>query len=167
MAMFNQIGHVYFDYLVYLLCLLSYLLTYLLSILPTSFLPTYQNISYLPTYIPTIYLPTSYLPIYLLSTYLPTIYLPTYLLSTYLPTIYLPTSYLPTYNLFTYLYIPMLNYGIWQPSYHQGKRLPNKKGTRKKLRTHENKTCLLSFYHLVITIIMQQLSSCTYCHLHI
>ncbi len=42
-----------------------------------------------------------------------------------------------------------------------------KKGTRKIMKTHENKTCLLSSYHLAITIIMQQLSSCTYCHLHI
>jgi hypothetical protein len=42
-----------------------------------------------------------------------------------------------------------------------------KKGTRKKMKTHENKTCLLSFYHLVIIIIMQQLSSGTYRHLHI
>jgi hypothetical protein len=53
------------------------------------------------------------------------------------------------------LLVLMLNRGIQRPSYHQGKRVLNKKkGRRKKMKTHENKTCLLSTYYVVTIIVM-------------
>jgi hypothetical protein len=58
----------------------------------------------------------------------------------------------------------VLNLGIWQPNYHQGKRLPNKERNKKK---DENKTCLLFAYCHVTTTIMQQLPSCKNYHLAI
>jgi hypothetical protein len=53
----------------------------------------------------------------------------------------------------------MCNHGIQQPTYYQGKMLPNKERNEKKMKTHESETCLLSVYRLVATIILQQLSS--------
>jgi hypothetical protein len=78
--MSSQIDHINLvSYLAYLLCLFSYLPTYVLRMACT-----YLASTYLPTY----YLPITYLPIYLpIYLYIPT-YLPTYLL-TYLPIFYI------------------------------------------------------------------------------
>jgi hypothetical protein len=39
-------------------------------------------------------------------------------------------------------------------SYHQGKRLLNKKKNKKKMKAHNSKTCLLYAYRLITTTIM-------------
>jgi hypothetical protein len=61
--------------------------------------------------------------------------------------------------------MPLLNNGIWQPSYNQGKRLSIKERNKKKMKIHEKKTCLLSAYYRVVATVMQQLLSYTYHHL--
>jgi hypothetical protein len=50
-------------------------------------------------------------------------------------------------------------------TYYQGKMLPNKERNEKKMKTHESKACLLFVYCIAATIVLQQLSSCNYCHL--
>jgi hypothetical protein len=40
-------------------------------------------------------------------------------------------------------------------NYLQGKRLPNKKRNKKKMKTHNNKTCLLFAYYLITITILQ------------
>jgi hypothetical protein len=51
------------------------------------------------------------------------------------------------------MHVTLLNHGIWQPIYYQEKRLLNKKRIRKKMKTHESKTCLLSAYHSTTTVL--------------
>jgi len=41
----------------------------------------------------------------------------------------------------------MLIHGIRQPTYHQGKRLLNKKRMKNNIKTYEGKACFLSTYH--------------------
>jgi hypothetical protein len=61
----------------------------------------------------------------------------------------------------------LLNHGIWQPSYHQRKRLLNKERIFFKMKKYENKTCLLFAYRHA-TIVLHQLSWCNkYFHAHI
>jgi uncharacterized protein YifN (PemK superfamily) len=48
----------------------------------------------------------------------------------------------------------MCNHGIQQTTYYQGKILPNKQKMRKKMKTHESKTCLLFVYCLVAIIVL-------------
>jgi len=54
----------------------------------------------------------------------------------------------------------LLNHGIWQLSYHQGKRLPNKEKMKNNMKTYESKACFMPTYHHVTTTILQQLPSC-------
>jgi hypothetical protein len=41
----------------------------------------------------------------------------------------------------------MLNCGIRQPNYHQGKKLLNEERMRNNIKTYEGKACFLSTYH--------------------
>jgi hypothetical protein len=37
----------------------------------------------------------------------------------------------------------MLNCEIWQPSYHQGRKLPNKEMIKNNMKTYEGKACFM------------------------
>jgi len=56
----------------------------------------------------------------------------------------------------------VLNHGIWQPNYHQGKRLSNKKGIRKRWKHMKVR---LVYYmpivlHLPLSINLKEYSQC-------
>jgi hypothetical protein len=73
--MFSQIGHINLvNYLAYLLCLFSYLPTYVLRMACTYLASTYLLTYYIPSYLSTYIFIYTYLPTYIFT------YIPTYIL---------------------------------------------------------------------------------------
>jgi hypothetical protein len=48
----------------------------------------------------------------------------------------------------------MLNCGIWQPSYDQERRLPNKEMIKNNMKTYDGKACFMYAYHPIVATIL-------------